>query len=96
MLSLPLNIDCREKVREWIVWKAARLQREWGALGGGAGALEQLAALAAALPHAHHRRSALNQLRDTLLHHDVSPFEVCLLPSNPYPPMHLTTPTIYY
>lgn len=66
----------REKVREWIVWKAGRLQREWGALGGGAGALEQLAALAGALPHAHQRRAALHQLRDTLLHHDVSPFEV--------------------
>ncbi|KOB65027.1 Ubiquitin protein ligase E3a [Operophtera brumata] len=39
------------------------------------GALEQLAALAAALPHPTHRRAALLQLRDTLMHHDVSPFE---------------------
>ncbi|CAH2068887.1 unnamed protein product, partial [Iphiclides podalirius] len=74
--STNLTVQNKEKVREWIVWKAARLQREWGALGGGAGALEQLATLAAALPHAHHRRAALHQLRDTLLHHDVSPFEV--------------------
>ncbi|XP_068628834.1 E3 ubiquitin-protein ligase TRIP12 [Battus philenor] len=74
--STNLSVQNKEKVREWIVWKAGRLQREWGALGGGAGALEQLAALAAALPHANHRRAALHQLRDTLLHHDVSPFEV--------------------
>ncbi|XP_013148407.1 PREDICTED: E3 ubiquitin-protein ligase TRIP12 [Papilio polytes] len=74
--STNLTVQNKEKVREWIVWKAGRLQREWGALGGGAGALEQLAALAGALPHAHQRRAALHQLRDTLLHHDVSPFEV--------------------
>lgn len=66
----------REKVREWISWSARRLRCEWGALGGGAGALEQLGALAAALPHAAHSRAALAHLRDTLLHHDVSPFEV--------------------
>lgn len=71
-----LYLVCREKVREWIQWTAARLQREWGALGGGGGALEQLAALAAALPHVPRRRAALQQLRDTLMHHDVSPFEV--------------------
>lgn len=71
----------REKVREWIQWTAARLQREWGALGGCGGALEQLAALASALPIHHHRRAALHQLRDTLLHHDVSPFEVCTIRS---------------
>ncbi|XP_013166656.1 PREDICTED: E3 ubiquitin-protein ligase TRIP12 isoform X1 [Papilio xuthus] len=74
--STNLTVQNKEKVREWIVWKAGRLQREWGALDGGAGALEQLAALAGALPHAHQRRAALHQLRDTLLHHDVSPFEV--------------------
>ncbi|XP_048481765.1 E3 ubiquitin-protein ligase TRIP12 isoform X3 [Plutella xylostella] len=66
----------KEKVREWIQWTAARLQREWGALGGGGGALAQLSALAAALPAAPHPRLALEQLRDTLLQHDLSPFEV--------------------
>ncbi|XP_053601004.1 E3 ubiquitin-protein ligase TRIP12 isoform X2 [Plodia interpunctella] len=71
-----LTVQNKEKVREWIQWSAARLQRKWGALGGGAGALEQLAALAAALPHQPHQRHALEQLRDTLLQHDVSPFEV--------------------
>ncbi|CAH0747219.1 unnamed protein product [Diatraea saccharalis] len=71
-----LTVQNKEKVREWIQWTAARLQREWGALGGGAGPLEQLAALAAALPHPPHQRTALEQLRDTLLQHDVSPFEV--------------------
>ncbi|CAH0406076.1 unnamed protein product [Chilo suppressalis] len=71
-----LTVQNKEKVREWIQWTAARLQREWGALGGGAGPLEQLAALAAALPHVPHQRAALEQLRDTLLQHDVSPFEV--------------------
>ncbi|XP_013193092.2 E3 ubiquitin-protein ligase TRIP12 isoform X1 [Amyelois transitella] len=71
-----LTVQNKEKVREWIQWSAARLQRKWGALGGGAGALEQLAALAAALPHPPHQRAALEQLRDTLLQHDVSPFEV--------------------
>ncbi|XP_072935782.1 E3 ubiquitin-protein ligase TRIP12 isoform X2 [Epargyreus clarus] len=74
--SANLTVQNKEKVREWITWRAGRLQREWGALGGGGGALEQLAALAAALPHHHHRRAALAHLRDTLLHHDVSPFEV--------------------
>ncbi|KAJ2943828.1 hypothetical protein O0L34_g8156 [Tuta absoluta] len=74
--SANLSVQNKEKVREWIQWTAARLQREWGALGGGAGALEQLAALAAALPHQQHQRGALEQLRDTLTHHDVSPFEV--------------------
>lgn len=74
--STNLSVQNKEKVREWIQWTAARLQREWGALGGCGGALEQLAALAAALPIHHHRRAALHQLRDTLLHHDVSPFEV--------------------
>ncbi|KAI5642256.1 E3 ubiquitin-protein ligase TRIP12 [Phthorimaea operculella] len=74
--SANLSVQNKEKVREWIQWTAARLQREWGALGGGAGALEQLAALAAALPHPQHQRTALEQLRDTLTHHDVSPFEV--------------------
>ncbi|XP_052747423.1 E3 ubiquitin-protein ligase TRIP12 [Bicyclus anynana] len=72
--STNLTIQNKEKVREWIVWRAGRLQREWGALGGGAGALEQLAALAAALPH--RAPAALAHLRDTLLDHDVSPFEV--------------------
>ncbi|XP_049887493.1 E3 ubiquitin-protein ligase TRIP12 isoform X2 [Pectinophora gossypiella] len=74
--STNLSVQNKEKVREWIQWSAARLQREWGALGGGAGALEQLAALAAALPHPPHHRAALRQLRDTLLQHDLSPFEV--------------------
>ncbi|XP_063829327.1 E3 ubiquitin-protein ligase TRIP12 [Ostrinia nubilalis] len=74
--SATLSVQNKEKVREWIQWTAARLQREWGALGGGAGALEQLAALAAALPHPPHHRAALEQLRDTLTLHDVSPFEV--------------------
>ncbi|KAL0895540.1 hypothetical protein ABMA27_011643 [Loxostege sticticalis] len=74
--STTLTVQNKEKVREWIQWTAARLQREWGALGGGAGPLEQLAALAAALPHPAHHRTALEQLRDTLLQHDVSPFEV--------------------
>lgn len=70
--------NTREKVREWVSWRATRLQREWGALGGGAGALEQLAALAAALPTRAlaQQRAALTHLRDTLLNHDVSPFEV--------------------
>ncbi|XP_034824158.1 E3 ubiquitin-protein ligase TRIP12 isoform X2 [Maniola hyperantus] len=72
--STNLTVQNKEKVREWIVWRAGRLQREWGALGGGAGALEQLAALAAALPH--RAPAALAHLRDTLLDHDVSPFEV--------------------
>lgn len=74
------NCIFREKVREWIQWRAARLQREWGALGGGAGALEQLAALATALPTRPptQQRPALHQLRDTLLNNDVSPFEVRL------------------
>ncbi|KAL4705000.1 hypothetical protein ACJJTC_009788 [Scirpophaga incertulas] len=71
-----LSVQNKEKVREWIQWTAARLQREWGALGDGTGPLEQLAALAAALPHAQHQRAALEQLRDTLMQHDVSPFEV--------------------
>lgn len=66
----------REKVREWIQWMAARLQRDWGALGSGGGVVEQLAALAAALPHAPQQRAALEQLRDTLAMHDLSPFEV--------------------
>ncbi|CAB3231314.1 unnamed protein product [Arctia plantaginis] len=74
--STNLTVQNKEKVREWIQWTATRLQREWGALGGCGGALEQLAALASALPIQHHRRAALHQLRDTLLHHDVSPFEV--------------------
>ncbi|XP_026324123.1 E3 ubiquitin-protein ligase TRIP12 isoform X4 [Hyposmocoma kahamanoa] len=76
--STNLSVQNKEKVREWIQWTAVRLQREWGALGGGAGPLEQLAALAAALPHAQspHQRNALEQLRDTLVQHDVSPFEV--------------------
>ncbi|XP_039765934.1 E3 ubiquitin-protein ligase TRIP12 isoform X2 [Pararge aegeria] len=72
--STNLTIQNKEKVREWIVWRAGRLQREWGALAGGAGALEQLAALAAALPH--RAPAALTHLRDTMLDHDVSPFEV--------------------
>ena len=78
---LSAFIHIREKVREWVSWRAARLQREWGALGGGAGALEQLAALAAALPTRAftQQRVALAHLRDTLLNHDVSPFEVCAL-----------------
>nr|XP_026484610.1 E3 ubiquitin-protein ligase TRIP12 isoform X1 [Vanessa tameamea]XP_026484611.1 E3 ubiquitin-protein ligase TRIP12 isoform X1 [Vanessa tameamea] len=73
-----LTVQNKEKVREWVSWRAARLQRDWGALGGGAGALEQLAALAAALPTRapSHQRAALQHLRDTLLNHDVSPFEV--------------------
>lgn len=76
--SSALTVQNKEKVREWIQWRAARLQREWGALGGGGGALEQLAALAAALPRTHHARHAhaLLHLRDTLATHDVSPFEV--------------------
>ncbi|XP_063890837.1 E3 ubiquitin-protein ligase TRIP12 isoform X2 [Helicoverpa armigera] len=74
--SANLTVQNKEKVREWIQWTAGRVSREWGALGGGGGALEALAALAAALPHPHHRRAALAQLRDTMLHHDVSPFEV--------------------
>lgn len=74
--SANLTVQNKEKVREWISWSARRLRCEWGALGGGAGALEQLGALAAALPHAAHSRAALAHLRDTLLHHDVSPFEV--------------------
>ncbi|CAH0722778.1 unnamed protein product, partial [Brenthis ino] len=73
-----LTVQNKEKVREWVSWRATRLQREWGALGGGAGALEQLAALAAALPTRAlaQQRAALTHLRDTLLNHDVSPFEV--------------------
>ncbi|CAG4963376.1 unnamed protein product [Parnassius apollo] len=82
--STNLTVQNKEKGREWIQWKAGRLQREWGARGGGAGALEALAALAAALPHAPHRRAALSQLRDTLLHHDVSPFEVLTLSCQPF------------
>ncbi|CAG9576011.1 unnamed protein product [Danaus chrysippus] len=76
--STNLTVQNKEKVREWIQWRAARLQREWGALGGGAGALEQLAALATALPTRPptQQRAALHQLRDTLLNNDVSPFEV--------------------
>lgn len=66
-------------MREWIEWRAARLQREWGGGSGCGGALEALAALAQALPHRHHRRAALETLRETLLHHDVSPFEVLFL-----------------
>ncbi|XP_050553476.1 E3 ubiquitin-protein ligase TRIP12 isoform X3 [Spodoptera frugiperda] len=74
--STNLTVQNKEKVRSWIQWTAARVVAGWGALGGGGGALEQLSALAAALPHHHHARAALASLRDTLLHHDVSPFEV--------------------
>ncbi|XP_038209135.1 E3 ubiquitin-protein ligase TRIP12 isoform X3 [Zerene cesonia] len=75
--SANLSLQNKEKVREWIECVAGRLQREWGALGGGAGALEQLAALAAALPRrADHARAPLAVLRDTLTHHDLSPFEI--------------------
>ncbi|CAH1643332.1 unnamed protein product [Spodoptera littoralis] len=74
--STNLTGQNKEKVRSWIQWTAARVVASWGALGGGGGALEQLAALAAALPHHQHARAALATLRDTLLHHDVSPFEV--------------------
>ncbi|XP_026764305.2 E3 ubiquitin-protein ligase TRIP12 isoform X3 [Galleria mellonella] len=74
--SANLTVQNKEKVREWIQWTASRLQRKWGALGSDGGALQQLAALAAALPHAPLQRAALDQLRDTLLQHDVSPFEV--------------------
>ncbi|XP_063373487.1 E3 ubiquitin-protein ligase TRIP12 isoform X3 [Cydia amplana] len=76
--SANLTVQNKEKVREWIQWTAARLVREWGALGGGGGALDQLAVLAGALPHAPapQCRAALDQLRDTLMQHDVSPFEV--------------------
>lgn len=66
----------REKVRQWIASQALRLQRGWGALGGNGGALEQLVALACALPKPHEQRTALTALRDALNAHDVSPFEV--------------------
>ncbi|XP_022824637.1 E3 ubiquitin-protein ligase TRIP12 isoform X2 [Spodoptera litura] len=74
--SSNLTGQNKEKVRSWIQWTAARVAASWGALGGAGGALEQLAALAAALPHHQHARAALASLRDTMLHHDVSPFEV--------------------
>ncbi|XP_059049375.1 E3 ubiquitin-protein ligase TRIP12 [Achroia grisella] len=74
--SANLTVQNKEKVREWIQWTASRLQRKWGALSSEGGVLQQLAALAAALPHAQLQRAALEQLRDTLLQHDISPFEV--------------------
>ncbi|XP_041974550.1 E3 ubiquitin-protein ligase TRIP12 [Aricia agestis] len=73
--STNLTVQNKEKVREWITWRAGRLRGEWGALSGGGGALEQLAALAAALPRPR-PASALRRLRDTLRDHDVSPFEI--------------------
>ncbi|CAK1548387.1 unnamed protein product [Leptosia nina] len=75
--SANLTLQNKEKVREWIECVANRLQREWGALGGGGGALQQLAALAAALPRrADLALDPLIVLRDTLASHDLSPFEV--------------------
>ncbi|XP_045486330.1 E3 ubiquitin-protein ligase TRIP12 isoform X3 [Pieris rapae] len=75
--SANLSLQNKEKVREWIECVASRLQREWGALGGGGGALQQLAALAVALPRrADLALEPLLVLRDTLARHDLSPFEV--------------------
>lgn len=81
LLAAPLHhnnhtLHNKEKVREWIQWHAGILQQEWGATGVQGGALEQLAELASSLPHTEHQLGALQKLRDTLHHHDVSPFEV--------------------